>query len=459
MSHAGIFFTSLAVQLSKHVPSLQHYISDAISRNKDIASQSLSDQWRQLILLPLSKLQSGSPISYILVIDALDECKDDRDIRIILQLLAEARSLRTVQLRIFLTSRPEVPIRHSIHLIPKADHQDFILHDIPPAIISHDITLFLQVNFEQIRNDLHLKAEWPGNEVIEKLVLTAGSLFIWAATACRFVGEGGMFAADRLSLILKENLVHASAADSSTDDSSTDGSDGSDHRDQAITPDTYLNGLYDTLLEHSARKYPKHERKKLYKEMRKTLGGIILLFSPLPAISLASLLDLQEQNVFQTLDDLHSIVDIPEDSTRPLRLHHPSFRDFLLTKTRCSKQFYVDERRSHQVLAANCIQLMSQTLKKDICGMLAPGSQVSQVESSRLQECIPPEVQYACLYWVQHLQSSISQAYDGEAAHRFLQAHLLHWLEALGWMGKISEGIQSILSLEAHASVSYLFKI
>jgi hypothetical protein len=49
-----------------------------------------------------------------------------------------------------------------------------------------------------------------------------------------------------------------------------------------------------------------------------------------------------------------------------------------------------------------------------------------------------------------------SRAYDGEEAHRFLQAHLLHWLEALGWMGKTSEGIEAILSLEGHVLVSYL---
>jgi hypothetical protein len=102
---------------------------------------------------------------------------------------------------------------------------------------------------------------------------------------------------------------------------------------------------------------------------------------------------------------------------------------------------------------------MSQTLKKDICEMHAPGSQASQIESSRIQKCLPPAVQYACLYWVQHLQRSSSQAYDGEAAHRFLQAHLLHWLEALGWMGKTSEGIQAILSLEALILVRPLHNI
>jgi hypothetical protein len=88
--------------------------------------------------------------------------------------------------------------------------------------------------------------------------------------------------------------------------------------------------------------------------------------------------------------------------------------------------------------------------------MHAPGSQANQVESSWLERCLPPKVQYACLYWVQHLQRSSSQVRDGEEAHQFLQGYLLYWLEALGWMGKMLEGMQAILSLEAHVSVSYL---
>ncbi len=91
--------------------------------------------------------------------------------------------------------------------------------------------------------------------------------------------------------------------------------------------------------------------------------------------------------------------------------------------------------------------------------MHGPGIQASQVKSSRLQACLPPEVQYACLYWVQHLQRSDSQVRDGEEIYQFLQAHLLHWLEALGWMGKTSEGIQAILSLEACVPVSHLLLI
>jgi uncharacterized protein YjiK len=99
---------------------------------------------------------------------------------------------------------------------------------------------------------------------------------------------------------------------------------------------------------------------------------------------------------------------------------------------------------------------MSQTLRQDIYEMHTPGNQATQAESNRVQKCIPPEVQYACLYWVQHLQRSGSRVYY-EEAYRFLQAHLLHWPEALGWIGKTSEGIQAILTLEAQISVSFYY--
>jgi hypothetical protein len=96
MSHAGKFFTSLAVQLAFNVPSLRQYICEAATKRSDIASPSLTEQWRQLVLSPLSNLQSKLCRSYILIINALDECENDKNVGIILQLLAKARSLTTI---------------------------------------------------------------------------------------------------------------------------------------------------------------------------------------------------------------------------------------------------------------------------------------------------------------------------------------------------------------------------
>ncbi|PMD60663.1 uncharacterized protein K444DRAFT_496797, partial [Hyaloscypha bicolor E] len=107
----------------------------------------LRNQWHQLVLCPLSRLDSiSSPSSYVLIVDALDKCDGEGDIRIILQLLTEARMLKTVRLRVFLTSRPEIPIRQGMYRIPQSEHQDFVLQNIPSTIINYDISIFLEHN-------------------------------------------------------------------------------------------------------------------------------------------------------------------------------------------------------------------------------------------------------------------------------------------------------------------------
>jgi hypothetical protein len=102
---------------------------------------------------------------------------------------------------------------------------------------------------------------------------------------------------------------------------------------------------------------------------------------------------------------------------------------------------------------------MSNSLKQDVCVQEAPGTLMVDVESSRIEQCLPLEIRYACLYWIQHLQKSDAQLCDNDQVHQFLQVHLLHWLEALGWIGNASEGILAILSLEAQIEVSLPYNI
>jgi hypothetical protein len=129
VSSASKFFTSLAVRLTFNVPSFRQYICEVVTKRSDITSLSFTEQWRQLVLSLLSSLQRELYQFYILVVDALDECENDNNVRIILQLLAEARSLTTIRLRVFFTSRPKIPIRYSIQNILQAEHQDFVLHN------------------------------------------------------------------------------------------------------------------------------------------------------------------------------------------------------------------------------------------------------------------------------------------------------------------------------------------
>jgi hypothetical protein len=71
-------------------------------------------------------------------------------LKIPLQLLAEAWLLKTVRLRVFLTSRPGVLIRYGFCQMSETEHRDFVLHNISPSIIHHDITIFLEYNLRLI---------------------------------------------------------------------------------------------------------------------------------------------------------------------------------------------------------------------------------------------------------------------------------------------------------------------
>jgi hypothetical protein len=80
----------------------------------------------------------------------------------------------------------------------QAEHQDFVLHNVPPEIVNHDISLFLEYNLGIIRQELTLGTDWPGEVVLRQLVLYACGLFIWASTACRFIRDGKQVARKRL---------------------------------------------------------------------------------------------------------------------------------------------------------------------------------------------------------------------------------------------------------------------
>jgi NACHT domain len=432
ISHAGQFFTTIARQLAEESQYLKRCIYDAIKENKIIATQSYANQWRQLILGPLSKLDRGyRAFSFVFVIDAMDECDNEDDIKLILRLLAEAQSLEKVRIRAFLTSRPETPIRTGFNQISES-HRHIVLHNISTPVINHDISIFLTYNLQLMGQ----KEGWPGEAVISQLVKNACGLFIWAATACLFIKNG------KIRRIIESRLTTILETRSSVAESSG--------------PEKHLDQIYNTVLRQSIpTDYSKTEKQEFLKLLKETLGSIVILLSPLSLHSLSRLLDTDLEDVSNSLKDLHVIMDIPKDGSQSVRLHHPSFRDFLLNKNRCvDLNFWVDEKLAHQKLMEHCIQLMSTSLKKDICSTIIPGTFTTEIERSKVDQALPPEVQYACLYWTQHLQKSGAYLKDNERVHQFLQNHFLHWLEALGWMQKMSEAITQIINLEATAAVS-----
>jgi hypothetical protein len=432
--NAALFFTTVAAQLIAKEPALEISIRAAIDADPGISGRTLKEQFDKLVLEPLDKLTGdpGEPRIIVMVVDALDEC-EERDVRNIIHRLSQAKNLTKVKLRVFITSRPELPIRLGFSDI-KGKYQDMVLHEVPKPIIEHDIAAFLEDELARIRDDYNksvaqdrqLPLDWPSSETVQSLVHMADRLFIFAATVCRFIKDRRSGSPEQQ---LKKVLTYQTRSQKSK-------------LDATYLPvlNQLLSGLTDS------------EKQDLVYEFRRVVGSIVLLEEPLSTSSLAHLLGIDKHDIDCRLDLLHSVLSIPSDPDSPVRLLHLSFRDFLVDPDkRETNPFWVDEKKTHKRIAGKCIQLMSisKCLRKNICNLQGPGTFQSEIDSQIIDGCLPAEVRYACRYWVYHLEQSKRGVCDNGPVHVFLQEHLLHWLEAMSLLGNASESITIITTLQS----------
>lgn len=104
--------------------------------------------------------------------------------------LTKLVAITEVRVRVFLTSRPEVPIRFGFREdVFEGLHQDVALHEIPRSVIDHDIRVFIKSQLEEIRNSYGISQDWPGESIVKHLVDTSTPLFIYAANISKFVND------------------------------------------------------------------------------------------------------------------------------------------------------------------------------------------------------------------------------------------------------------------------------
>jgi len=176
--HIHKFVSTLARQLSYRWPAFKSALQKAIAIDEGIVHRTQEAQWAALILKPLSEvLAEPSPRRVLLVIDAVDECGTDVDMSYLIRLLLDARGVHPSAFRIFMTSRPEVAIRHRFDR-NQGQHLNLALHQISDFIINHDLEIFLRFRLTTIRELRKFGAEWPGDSDIHRLVEMSGGLFI-----------------------------------------------------------------------------------------------------------------------------------------------------------------------------------------------------------------------------------------------------------------------------------------
>ena len=431
--NASRFFTTIATDLMTRIPEMKPGIREAVELEPAIAEKTLQNQFDKLICRPLSNIQQTSTQNedLVVVIDALDECDREEDMRAILRLLTQANKIRPISLRIFVTSRPEFPIRLGFQQMPDGTYEDLVLHEVATETIARDIGLFFEDELANIRTQRSLSGSWPKEQDVQTLVRMAVPLFIFAATVCRFLGEVCGDPQERLKDIFRYDA------------------EGIPRQDVTYLP--ILNQLFAVRTER--------ETKKLTQRFREIVGPIVILEDPLSISSIANLLEIPKEAVRCQLDSLHSVLHVPRDESGSVRLLHLSFRDFLVDPEKRKKSpFWIDEQATHQRIVTKCLQLMSgqKGLSQNICNLPNPGTLRDEIDKRTVKENLPPELRYACRYWVSHLQRSKHNIRDHDQVHTFLQKHALHWLEAMSIIGEASESINILAYLQSCTDVRFL---
>ncbi|KAJ6060292.1 hypothetical protein N7444_002146 [Penicillium canescens] len=406
------FFPTLTRQLMLRFTELRSGVQKALEYDPDIASKSLRVQFEKLLLQPLLDLnQLGQqPQTAVIVIDALDECEHETDIRNIIRLLPRLQEAKAVRLRIFLTSRPELPINLGFSEIGDNKYQDLALHEIPEEVTEHDISLFLQDRFAKIQHDRHISRDWPSTDAVQEIVAMSVPLFISAATICRYIEHSKLEPAQRLTELLKDSRRYATKMDK--------------------TYQPILTRLLDD------KESDEFDRQHLLDQFQKIVGVIILLAVPLSINALSLFLGIGANQISNLLDSLRSVINVPSDRDLPIRILHLSFRDFLV---QYKSEVLVDEPNKHKEIALLCVENMRSYLRKDICNLEGLATRRADVDPQSLLQHLPPELQYSCRYWIHHLKQSPLSSAEVEFVLLFLYEHFLHWVEAMSLLGLVSE--------------------
>jgi len=425
-SNLQAIFPTLAFQLAYRYLPFREELVRVLRANPGVERESLCSQMEKIIVGPLE----ASRIRTLIIIDALDECKDEEPASAILSVLSRYVD-EIPNVKFFITGRPEPRIRSGFRLKSLRPVTEVLrLHDVKRSLVDSDIKLFFRTrlaDIAQARSDCNFTQDWPNPSDINILCEKAAGFFIYASTVVKFVGFKNRTPTGQLDRIvsLPQNTTH-------------EGRSG-------------IDLLYTQVLEQAVDDMDV-DAEEIHSHFRTVVGAVLLVLNPLSMTALSDLL--QVSDIPTTLRSLHSLLLVPDSIEDPIRAFHKSFPDFLMDPVRCKdQQFFVEPAVHHTEILLSCLRLMGERLKRNICNLddYAVLSKIGDLPTHQ-QDQIGDALEYACRFWAKHLlRVPISSPHTEEVqrvVERFFKTHLLYWIEVLALMGKLDAGVYAMNDVE-----------
>ncbi|KAJ7888504.1 hypothetical protein B0H13DRAFT_888652 [Mycena leptocephala] len=230
--------------------------------------------------------------SFLIVVDALDEIADGEGVCFLQQLLSTVRTGDLDGLRFLVTSRPDPDIVDLCNSFPNATYS---LQEVDVAEVDNDIITFLHTKLPSLRYRPQL----------QELARRCGGLFIYAATAVRYITPRPKMTTGEQFDLLKKFL------------------------DSNAIGRLLHDGLYEQILWSA---FSGLEDTQLFARLR-ILHAILAIPSPLKTQIVARLdSSLTEELVGLVVSELNAVLYIKADGT--ISWYHSSFPDFVFDSAR-----------------------------------------------------------------------------------------------------------------------------
>ncbi|KAJ6474724.1 hypothetical protein DFH09DRAFT_953059, partial [Mycena vulgaris] len=417
--------TTLAIQLADYSPDFQAHLIHFLENDRTgILDADPHLQFQKLVVQMLAKLSpSSSP--WVICLDALDECGTDRG-QIILRWLSDSIAQIPAHIKFFLTGRPDVPSYLKFDMLYSLMH-GINLSDIDPTVVNLDIHRYVEKYLDGAtwtpRHPWKIQAH-----DVEEITTRANGLFVFAATAVRYIRAG-------LPQVPPQKSVDFLLSGE---------------------PLTDLHALYYRIVDEAIPPSRSEDRRAqfAYDQAMRVISTILNLLEPLDCPSLAALLKLDPEAVLGILLPFSAVVHVSDAPGTALTIIHLSFRDFMTGHVKRIRSDIICGTDTQQWnLTSALIDLMHEELKFNICDL--PTSYLRNVDMPdiqwRLDTYIPLHLRYACRFWVDHLSIIPCQSDTAEVASHLLFNKFLLWLEALSLLEMVDHGAQALSKLSAWA--------
>ncbi|CAE6459629.1 unnamed protein product [Rhizoctonia solani] len=306
-------------------------------------------------------------------------------------------------------------------MMPESERSRSILylHEIERSLVQADIELYLRDELESIALT---------DDDITELAEHAGNLFIYAATAVRYIRPVGIAVNSKARL----KAILAISAES---------------QKKLSAIDTLYTAILTAAIDHLELEPEERSQRRL------VIWTAVCACEPIPIETLSVLSGLDNKDdAMAALQPLRSVLHVSDRSELVTTLH-ASFPDYMFSQDR-SGVFHCDKSAHSQLLAEQCFKIMKSQLRFNICSIQSsfiPNEQIPELEE-RIIAGISEELLYSCRFWVDHLSETNSSDTPLLWVHDFLCHRLLFWMEVMSLKNCMATGTMTMIKLNTWLS-------